>query len=538
MQLTSTSASQVESFDRCERYWYARSILKIPVEQTLPQRRGQDIHKAIEVYLKSGEINEEWIKQVSGVTPYLPLPKAEGILIEHKIKLPTFENGPTWIGYIDLINTNLTPVKITDYKTIGDFKYMKTVEDLRSNVQLNSYAKWLIEAIADESVDDSENLTNAKVEVEHVYVSTKVDPDKTTAKTKTVSTILSAAHVDTIWDVSISKVKRMSEWARVEPKFEDIPPTYSACGMYGGCPFRSKCNISPFQNIGGTMSELPSGVSSLMKRLAEKARTPTPIEPPAALVPASTAPPAAPPVASPAAVPPPPVVAAPAPVPAPQAAPEPIPGPTVGVGIYDQIMKDMPVGTTIYNGGSGYTKMPGGKIFQLKLTPEEYAKAEAIQAERQMKGEGYGSVNGTTTITSVVPERQTVIPQTTTQTVPVVSPTRLAIAEQFNALIAPAPTIAPIIPPDAPARTSTIEEVTAANATPVASTSTTKRRGRPPGSKNSSQQNEDGEEGKFIQILLGAEGTLIGLDGSGQVWIMDLGDLNTGWVKLPAPNVG
>lgn len=477
MLLTNVSASQVDSFDRCQRYWYNRSILKIPTPQTEAQKRGQDIHSAIENYLRHGTIDPAWVEHVKVAIPHLPQPKSEDVLIEQKISLETFPGGPTWIGYSDLIVMEKLPVKVSDHKSTGNFKYAKTPADLADNTQMNSYGKWVID-----------NVDFDTVEYEHIYVGTKE------IKSKVVSTIVTRDHILKIWDRDIEKVKAMVKVAELEPvTAEVLPPTYSSCGMYGGCPYRDRCNISPLRGI--NMPDMPTEGSVLMKRLAEQA---------AARMAANGA--AAAPAASAAASP------APAPV-APPAAPAsaPAPAPLPGVSVFEHMMKDKPIGHVIYNGGYGYTKLPDNSVMSVKMLPDDYAKAVAAQ---DAKSAG---------------------------TVPASSPAPTALLNRLQAAQTgdAAPFMPPtngthtvaVVPPDAPSRTSTAEEVNAAVNPPAAEP---KRRGRPIGSTNKS----DGTLGKFVQLLMGDGGILIGLDEVGQAWVMDLSATKDGWQRLPVPNVG
>ena len=502
MILSNVSASQVDSWDRCQRYWYNRSVLKIPTPQTPAQKRGQDIHSAVETYLREGTIHPEWAGHVNVAIPYLPPPKSPDVLIEQKITLKTFPGGPDWIGYIDLLWMVKLPVKISDHKTTGNFKYVKTPSDLRDNIQMNSYGKWVID-----------NVDYDEVEYEHIYIGTKE------IRSKIVSVLVTRDHINKIWARDVEKVKAMAEVASAEPTTaEELPPTYSACGMYGGCPYRERCHISPLR--GFDMPDVPASASVLLKKLAESmGNVPANGGPngaahaaPPAVVATSVA--AAPAVAPVAPSPPPAPLASPAtvfvaPTPPQAVAPAPAAPAGPGKGIWEMIMKDDPVGHTRYNGGFGHTKLPDGTVYSLQLSPEDYAKAEAKQNAAALALATVAAPNATTAPVLRDP---------------------VVIAQPSPPFVAQQPQI---VPPDAPPRTSTMEEVNAAVNPPTAESK--RGRGRPPGSSNKSASSSSETLGKFVQIQMGDGGLLVGLDETGIVWLTDISDPKIGWQRLPPP---
>jgi hypothetical protein len=105
------SATQVDAFRRCARYWSFRYVHKMKTPSTPAQERGSNIHKAIENWLKLDQIEPQWAAYVDAARKHIP----EGPrVVEQKIELDTYTGGPHWIGYIDLMVEN-DPFKILDY---------------------------------------------------------------------------------------------------------------------------------------------------------------------------------------------------------------------------------------------------------------------------------------------------------------------------------------------------------------------------------------------------------------------------------------
>lgn len=284
MALQYTSASQVDAFQRCARFWYFRHVAKIQTPQTEAQARGSGIHKAIENYLKGEPYDAQWGAFVTAAKPHFP---NEGeIDIERKIEMPTFDGGPKWIGYIDLLVRG-SRVRILDYKTISDFKYCKTRDELANNIQLTSYAHWAFE----------NELAKEEIELGHIYLHTK----RKTPTTQVVNTLVTRTNVRGVFYTSLRIVKDMVEASDVASA-HDLPPSTESCSMYGGCPYLSKCGLPTTFSFGGSMST-PTPKASFFDRLSVASN-------------GSFTPPEAAPAA-----PAPPVAAAPAPAPAPTGAP-------------------------------------------------------------------------------------------------------------------------------------------------------------------------------------------------------------------------
>lgn len=231
VKLAYVSASQVESYRKCPRYWYGRSVLKLPEPPRPAAEKGSRVHAATEEYLKTGALpeDEETRNILSAGLGNLP-ERGDDLDLELGFELPTWDGGPIWTGYIDLIDSRAKPVRIIDHKTISDFRYCKTPEELLSSTQMMSYARWYF------SVEDA-----AEVEVTHLYLRTKRP-----YKAHKVSALATRKRVEEIWDRDLGLVREMVGCRERGPAdISGLDPNTASCGMYGGCPFRSKCGLLP-----------------------------------------------------------------------------------------------------------------------------------------------------------------------------------------------------------------------------------------------------------------------------------------------------
>jgi hypothetical protein len=227
------------------------------------QLRGEAIHKAIEIFLQTGEVlptvslpdplnpgqmvEHTTFEFVQVALPYLPKPATHEfwkqfpkdssgqpsamLLLEQDGSLGpdfTWEGGPSVVQYIDNVAALPKTCKIQDYKTTSDFRYAKTPEELQKNTQLCWNAKYIF------SISDYD-----EIEVEHLYLLTKSKP-----KAKPVTTKVTRAQVEEVWARDLALMREMAAWAEMAPSTADpLPPNTESCDMYGGCFYRKKCGF-------------------------------------------------------------------------------------------------------------------------------------------------------------------------------------------------------------------------------------------------------------------------------------------------------
>ncbi len=255
------SASQVKDFAQvCQRYWHFKSILKIREPATEAMQRGTDVHKYTERILQGQRLpdptpfQEEALSIARAAEEALIPYSIPGTLIEHKFTLPTYEGGPTWIGYIDFLATRPKPKMIGDHKTTSDFRYRKTPEELLKDPQLMSYSRWAAEEWPH---DDG-------FQIAHFYVRTRKP-----YKTMSVEAFALRDRIIEFWEGPLLDTVKSMQEASVIKNTLDLPATRESCRRYGKpCYFVKQCAIGAF-----------SGVSLVQIRDPRKVdETPTPEE--------------------------------------------------------------------------------------------------------------------------------------------------------------------------------------------------------------------------------------------------------------------
>src|SRR5262249_7830324 len=159
--------------------------------------------------------------------------KAEdgGALVEQGGETVTFEGGPNFTQFIDLVlafaktGEDVANVikaagvrcAIRDYKTTSDFRYALTPEEVGNDTQLNANAKWLF------MVSDYD-----AIEVGLLYI--LADKKGSRPRTKLVTAVLTRESVEQVWARDMEVVKKMQAWAQLAPaSASDLPPNTESC---------------------------------------------------------------------------------------------------------------------------------------------------------------------------------------------------------------------------------------------------------------------------------------------------------------------
>ncbi len=269
--LRNFSVSQVTLFLDCNRKHYLKHVLKLPDPSNEAAQRGVSIHKAAEntsAQLTQGASLEmalaahaptdaPWMSYVHALakTGILPRP-GESVATEHRFSLPT-HTGVPFIGVIDEILEDRSPVHIVDIKSTSDIRYAKKPIELVTDLQLVTYAHYAF-TILDE---DLLRASLAYVEAKKVPLKTKLP------RTAIVSVDLERDHVRRIWQGELpfgtegkyhlpQVLDDMIETS-LNTDFNDVTPNTSICSKYGGCPYRDKCGLGTFAGITNASSHEP-----------------------------------------------------------------------------------------------------------------------------------------------------------------------------------------------------------------------------------------------------------------------------------------
>jgi hypothetical protein len=259
--LKSVSATQVEAYRRCARYWHFQWPQGIKSPPSKSMILGTEFHGAMEKTLKGDpaailpdkirRLHDAQLRSLDENVFQKPFKEVlSELLIEERFSIPTYSGGPSFIGVVDVAwKTAPWPV-IIDHKTTSDFRYVKTPEELASSPQMSAYAWWAFHHLGPWEQHAKllgtgrayARTVGEQLTVGHAYVNTggsQVQPPKTLWRPVVIP--FERAHDEWVKTLDTVRAMERDSWAVVA---EDLPPTVESCSLYGGCPFRSKCGFS------------------------------------------------------------------------------------------------------------------------------------------------------------------------------------------------------------------------------------------------------------------------------------------------------
>ncbi len=312
------SASQVTVFkDECRRKWGLKSIAKLPVPEHPAAALGKEVDDTqLQPYLRDGRAFDYTRASGSGdiaasSLAFLPEPKSHGLEVQKHFTFRSLAapSQLSYQGYVDLwmpaggmpvpepfvsisMTEGCTP-SVCDFKTTGNLKWQKNASTLSTDVQAMMYATFAMVATPARIVD-----------LVWIYMQTKG-----ARKAKRTHLRVSAPHVfEQFKKIDAVGVEMMKTRKAVEARIAEgltaeqaclelpLPESETACDMFGGCPFRSNCNLSP--NAFNQLPELETtdmgDTASLMAELAAKRKKTVVVEAVGINPPESKLPPPAP----------------------------------------------------------------------------------------------------------------------------------------------------------------------------------------------------------------------------------------------------
>ena len=263
---THASASQIERFRRCARKWWWKYAAGFKDPKSPATELGKAVHDVAEHWLRGEDLDgldQRAVRIFLPGRPYLPEPPVDPDDVEQWIGLPDicepFGDNPLGqaldtpvipiVGRVDLVEQREVKrarvVTITDHKTTSSERYGRTEEQLKTNIQALIYGRAAFEALPNELV----------VRFRHVYYLTRGP-----ARSWEVGAMLHRAHVDKHFGGIVETLREMRDVYQ-ETEAAKTPHNPTACGDYGGCPFRGNCRL-----IGGSS---PMGLLSRKKKQVE-----------------------------------------------------------------------------------------------------------------------------------------------------------------------------------------------------------------------------------------------------------------------------
>ncbi len=259
--LRSTSASAIDRWRQCRRQWFGGYVEGIWTEPSAAQKRGTAIDLEVQHHYKGEPVDARWRNAVIAIVKLLP----PSPVIQLKIELPTYPGGPLLIGYPDFLYEVGPRARVLDLKSLSDWRYAKTAEQLRTNTQMVIYSVYLW------------TLEVEVVEAGHIgakFVSDKKSPTGYRFQGARLSELASMERdrIQAEWVAMHDEVRAMVAAAIGVADFHALPPTgasdvdeygKNACERFQGCNFRNRCGLDA---LGGPKI---MSVMTLSERLAQ-----------------------------------------------------------------------------------------------------------------------------------------------------------------------------------------------------------------------------------------------------------------------------
>ena len=241
------SASQLKLHELCERKWGFRYPFKMKPPRTRAFEFGEMIHTQLENYTESGTYPTHPLARAA--LPHIPKHGTIGVVGEYAGTLSSEPQTQVKIDLTDISTIGL--VRITDYKTSSDEKYIPSPEELLQDTQAILYSYWAAQRY------------QVPVETTFLYLMKKGRPR---AIPVTISPDVN--YLLQQWEIRKARISYMrAQYILPTPKeFPGQPdaPHHPACQAFGGCPFKERCAL-----IDGGRRRLFAGVST--------AQTPKPV---------------------------------------------------------------------------------------------------------------------------------------------------------------------------------------------------------------------------------------------------------------------
>jgi hypothetical protein len=257
------SASQLEKWDLCKRWWAWQYIAGIRSPPHPSAILGTKVHGHLEAWLKSGTAPVAASRQDVDVKAAALAKRMITTLIENGIQPGqgvvernfwfTTHHGHHYTGFIDWSGLVESFATVADHKTSGNIDaYGKTEADLHNDIQAVLYS---IAGFVGFGVDTLQLFWN--------YGETKGR-----FKTAPIKTVVRLSVVTEKFEKIIEpEAAQIISHRAAKTHPLSFPPTVSACGAFGGCPHRQRCNLTKQQLLGDIMNN-GQGQQSMADRMA------------------------------------------------------------------------------------------------------------------------------------------------------------------------------------------------------------------------------------------------------------------------------
>jgi RecB family exonuclease len=286
------SPSQISTFRSCNRQWYFQSILGIRAPQKPSAALGEAVHKQLEDYILKGTPPDKTIPAGQIASKGLGfLPPAAECDVELNIgEHPAGQNlkieGIQVTGRIDLLRWKGAPMpEVLDHKTTSNPSYALTESELHNDPQMLIYSGFLYALLKHQKVWEGRQMVRAT----HLVYGTRAP-----YVSQRTSVLMEYDHVRDAWGTHLRDTVLDMKDAAVLPSVIEVEPNYSACGKYGGCFFKDKCQamkqggqteMSLLNIVKGTPSTSSTSTPAPAPAPAKPAPAPAPVAPAASVLP-------------------------------------------------------------------------------------------------------------------------------------------------------------------------------------------------------------------------------------------------------------
>lgn len=235
------SPTQISTFLECPRKWAWRRIAHVVTPQNASAFLGSRVHEVLEDYLREGK-RPDFVKDrvvadiaTSGLH-FLPEPKTPGMVLEEEFRFQSPRTSFVYHGYKDVSLPPGVPVPalgfdgqapiVIDHKSTKSIgKWAKSTDDLRIDAQSCLYG-----------YDAMFRFGVPLVDLGWLYYQTE-GPRRATPTTIRLTSRELAPVFDAVERVAEEAATALDK--KLQPL--DLPPNVSACGAYGGCPYKHLC---------------------------------------------------------------------------------------------------------------------------------------------------------------------------------------------------------------------------------------------------------------------------------------------------------
>lgn len=225
------SASQIKNVSGCARKWYFEYIDRIKQPKTDALQDGIDFHDVIDHIYKEKEFSRNYPEKIIEMvteaweTGLFDL-DTDNYESEVKIQFDVDENHYLR-GYVDLVDYENHV--IVDHKTVKEFKWGLSEDDLKVDVQMMVYSYWYLSKFP---------------EVEEIGLRHNQVLKKNPKKSRPVETTVTREHVMRFWEEKILRASKALHLVRQRETADDVPCNTKNCYQYGECHLlsRGKCN--------------------------------------------------------------------------------------------------------------------------------------------------------------------------------------------------------------------------------------------------------------------------------------------------------